>query len=192
MKDKKHISVPAINVCMETVHIHIRTCTYSSKAQRNMHEHLLLGRAGAKPHTTEFYAFRGILCMYIYIYIYLSVRPPGYWRMRQMFHVKHGVDAPPTTCMRSPKRKRLRNRCFATATDINGCSVARSIEVTMVGTLDRSRLPRSAIMAAQVQSTDVFLCYQRLRVSCALCNNFQAARPRQTTERRLAPLYDKS
>ena len=44
----------------------------------------------------------------------------------------------------------------------------------MVGTLDRSRLPRSAIMAAQVQSTDVFLCYQRLRVSCALCNNFQA------------------
>ena len=45
-----------------------------------------------------------------------------------------GVDAPPTTCMRSPKRKGLRNRCFATATDINGCSVARSIEVTMVGT----------------------------------------------------------
>ena len=44
-------------------------------------------------------------------------------------------------------------------------------------------------MAVQVQSTDVFLCYQRLRVSCALCNNFQAARPRQTTERRLAPLY---
>ena len=31
------------------------------------------------------------------------------------------------------KRKRLRNRCFATATDINRCSVARSIEVTMVG-----------------------------------------------------------
>ena len=44
-------------------------------------------------------------------------------------------------------------------------------------------------MAVQVQSTDVFLCYQRLRVSCALCNNLQAARPRQTTERRLAPLY---
>ena len=54
---------------------------------------------------------------------------------------------------------------------------------------DRSRLPRSAMMAVQVQSTDVFLCYQRLRVSCALCNDFQAARPRQTTERRLAPLY---
>ena len=32
------------------------------------------------------------------------------------------------------KRKRLRNRCFATATDINGCSVARSIEGTMVST----------------------------------------------------------
>ena len=55
--------------------------------------------------------------------------------------------------------------------------------------LDRLRLPRSAIMAVQVQSTDVFLCYQRLSVSCALCNNFQAARPRQKTERRLAPLY---
>ena len=69
---------------------------------------------------------------------------------------------------------------------------------TGVQSLDRSRvpwsvpldrLPRSAIMAAQVQSTDVFLRYQRPRVSCALCNNFQAARPRQTTERRLAPLY---
>ena len=54
----------------------------------------------------------------------------------------------------------------------------------MVGTLDRSRLPRSAIMAAQVQSTDVFLCYQRLRVSCALCNNFQAARPDNGAEAR--------
>ena len=31
------------------------------------------------------------------------------------------------------------------------------------------------------ECTDVFLCYQRLGVSCALCNNFQAARPRQTT-----------
>ena len=35
--------------------------------------------------------------------------------------------------MRSPKRKRLRNRCFATATDING----------YVQSLDRSRLPWS-------------------------------------------------
>ena len=86
--------------------------------------------------------------MHSAVYVYSTSR---LLRMRQMFHVKHGVDAPPTTCMRAPKRKRLRNRCFATATDINGCSVARSIEVTMVGTLDRSRLPRSAIMAAQVQ-----------------------------------------
>ena len=38
-------------------------------------------------------------------------------------------------------------------------------------------------------SPEYCLCYQRLRVSCALCNNLQAARPRQTTERRLAPLY---
>ena len=53
---------------------------------------------------------------------------------------------------------------------------ARSIEITKV--------------SYQVQSTDAYLCYQRLRVSCMLCNNFQAARPRQTTERRLAPLYD--
>ena len=127
------------------------------------------------------------------IYIYISIRTTTrLLRMRQMFHVKHGVDAPPTTCMRLPKRKRLRNRCFATATDINGCSVAISIEVPWSVPLDRSRLPRSAIMAAKVQSTDVFLCYQRLTVSCALCNNFQAARPRQTMERRLAPLYDKS
>ena len=58
--------------------------------------------------------------------------------------------------------------------------------------LNLSRLPRSAICGSSPEYTDVFLCYQRLRVSCALCNNFQAARPRQTTERRLAPLYDKS
>ena len=38
--------------------------------------------------------------------------------------------------------------------------------------------------------SDVFLCYQRPRVSCMLCNNFQEARPRQATEWRLAPLYD--
>ena len=126
--------------------------------------------------------------VYIYIYIYiLSIRTTTrLLRMRQMFHVKHGVDAPPTTCMRSPKRE---------------IDASPQLPIsTGVQSLDRSRLPwsvpldrsRLAIMAAQVQSTDVFLCYQRLRVSCALCNNFQAARPRQTTERRLAPLYDKS
>ena len=68
---------------------------------------------------------------------YISIRTTSdKVRMRQMFHVKHGVDAPPTTCMRCDrqKRKRLRNRCFATATDINRCSVARSIEGTMVST----------------------------------------------------------
>ena len=56
---------------------------------------------------------------------------------------------------------------------------ARSIEFTKVS-YDGGSSP---------QSTDVFLCYQRLRVACALCNDFQAARPRQTMERRLAPLY---
>ena len=54
----------------------------------------------------------------------------------------------------------------------------RSIEITKV--------------SYQVQSTNACLFYQRLGVSCTLCNDFQAARPRQTTERRLAPLYDKS
>ena len=88
------------------------------------------------------------------------------------------------------KRKRLRNRCFATATDINGCSVARTIEVTMVGTARSIEITKISYHggSSPEYSTDVFLCYQRLRVSCALCNNFQAARPRQT-ERRLAPLY---
>ena len=65
---------------------------------------------------------------------------------------------------------------------------ARSIEITKV-----SYHVGSAIMSAQAQSTDVCLCYQRLRVSCMLCNNFQAARQRQTElERRLTPVYDKS
>ena len=158
------------------------------RLQNCLNTKIIIGASRSEPHTTEFYAFRGIL--YIYIYIYISIRTTTrLLRMRQMFHVKHGVDAPPTTCMRSSKRKGLRNRCFATATDINGLDRSR---LPWSVPLDRSRLPRSAIMAVQVQSIDVFLCYQRLRVSCALCNNFQAARPRQTTERRLAPLYDKS
>ena len=115
-------------------------------------------------------------------------------RMRQMFHVKHGVDAPPTTCMRSPKRKRLRNRCFATATDINRCSVARSIEVTMVGRYHSIDRDYQGQLSRRLRSRVLMHAYatRGLRVSCALCNNFQAARPRQTTERRLAPLYDKS
>ena len=107
----------------------------------------------------------------------------------QMFHVKHGVDG-----LRVCDRKKKMALSFARG----------QLQIsTGVQSLDRSRLPwsvllgrlrspRSAIMAAQVQSTDVCLCYQRLRVSCMLCNNFQAARPRQTTEWRLAPLYDKS
>ena len=67
--------------------------------------------------------------------------------MRQMFHLKHGVDAPPTTCMRSPKRK--------------GSEIDASPQLpisTGVQSLDRSRLPwsvrsidrRSAIMPAQL------------------------------------------
>ena len=47
------------------------------------------------------------------------------------------------------KRKRLRNRCFATATDINGCSVARSIEVTMHGryrSIDRDYQGQSRVL----------------------------------------------
>ena len=138
-----------------------------------------------------------VLCIpryIIYVYIYIYIYP---YDLQAIAHASNVSRKTWRRCSAHyvyaiAKKKKLWNRCFATATDINGCSVARSIEVTMVGTLDRSRLPRSAIMAAQVQSTDVFLCYQRLRVSCALCNNFQAARPRQTTERRLAPLYDKS
>ena len=64
----------------------------------------IIGASRSEPHTTEFYAFLGIL--YIYIYI-LSIRTTSdKVRMRQMFHVKHGVDAPPTTCMRSPKKKK--------------------------------------------------------------------------------------
>ena len=62
----------------------------------------IIGASRSEPHTTEFYAFLGIL----YIYI-LSIRTTSdKVRMRQMFHVKHGVDAPPTTCMRSPKKKK--------------------------------------------------------------------------------------
>ena len=73
--------------------------------------------------------------VYIYISIHTTTR---LLRMRQMFHVKHGVDAPPTTCNAIAKKKK------ATATDINGCSVARSIEVTMVGTARSIEITKSS------------------------------------------------
>ena len=88
-------------------------------------------------------------------------------RQKEKGSVKSDVDASPHA-----------------ATNINKCSV-----VTMVGTARSIEITK---VSYQVQSTDACLCYQRLRISCTLCNNFQAARPRQTTERRLAPLYDKS
>ena len=90
--------------------------------------------------------------------------------------------------------RRLRNRCFATATDINRCSVARSIEVTMVGRYHSIDRDYQGQLSRRLRSRVLMHAYatRGLRVSCALCNNFQAARPRQTTERRLAPLYDKS
>ena len=45
-------------------------------------------------------------CMYVHL-VYICIRTTSdEVRMRQMFHVKHGVDAPPTTCMRSPKKKK--------------------------------------------------------------------------------------
>ena len=65
-----------------------------------------------------------------------------------------------------------RNRCFATATDINRCSVARSIEVTMVGryrSIDRDyqgqlsrRLRSRVLMHAYAQRT------RNLLVRCAI------------------------
>ena len=61
-------------------------------------------------------------------------------RVRQVFHV-NGIDAPPTTCLRSPKKTPLRvcdcqkekgSEIDASPQLPNGCfSVARSIKVTM-------------------------------------------------------------
>ena len=48
-------------------------------------------------------------------------------------------------------KKRLRNRCFATATDINGCSVARLID-GRYRSIDRDYQGQLSCMAAQVQS----------------------------------------
>ena len=93
--------------------------------------HVLLGRAGAKPHTTEFYAFRGIL----YIICYISIRTTSdKVRMRKMFHVKHGVDAPPTTCMRSPKKEKAQKSMLRHSYRYQRVFSPRSIEGTMVST----------------------------------------------------------
>ena len=83
-----------------------------------------------KPHTTKFYAFHGIL----YIHVYISIRTTSdKVRMRQMFHVKHGVDAPPTTCKRSPKNLKdsyRYQRVFSREGTMVGTT--RSIEITKV------------------------------------------------------------
>ena len=61
--------------------------------------------------------------VYYILCIYISIRTTSrLLRMRQMFHVKHGVDAPPTTCMRSSPQLPIS---------------------TGVQLLDRSRLPWS-------------------------------------------------
>ena len=108
-------------------------------------------------------------------------------RMRQIFHVKHGVDAPPTTCMRSPKRKRVRNRCFATATDIiiiNGCSVARSIEVTMVGKVTWGNSGQSSPFLVQHRQNliDVHQIASAITSVCAFCKYVKSL-----LERKLSP-----
>ena len=89
-----------------------------------------------------------------------------------MFHVNMASMLRPLRVCDRQKRKRLRNRCFATATDINRCSVARSIEVTMVGryrSIDRDyqgqlsrRLRSRVLMHAYAQRT------RNLLVRCAI------------------------
>ena len=114
---------------------------------------LLLGRAGASPtllssmHSSVYYPARPTLLssmhssvyyiLYIIYYILYIIYPYDLWQSAHASNVSRKNMAsmlrPLRVCDRQ-KRKRLRNRCFATATDINGCPVARTIEVTMVGT----------------------------------------------------------
>ena len=131
-----------------------------------------------------------LLLLYIIYYI-LSIRTTSdKVRMRQMFHVKTWRRCSAHYVYAIAKKEKGSEIDASPQLPIStGVQSLERSRLPWSVPLDRSRLPRSAIMAVQVQSTDVFLCYQRLRVSCALCNNFQAARPRQTTERRLAPLY---
>ena len=69
---------------------------------------IIIGASRSEPHTTEFYAFLGILLLLLLLLLlYICIRTTSdEVRMRQMFHVKHGVDAPPT--MRSPKKKKAK------------------------------------------------------------------------------------
>ena len=152
----------------------------------------IIGASRSEPHTTEFYAFLGILyIIIIIIYYILSIRTTSdKVRMRQMFHVKTWRRCSAHYVYAFAKKEKASEIDASPQLPISmGVQSLERLRLPWSVPLDRSRLPRSAIMAVQVQSTDVFLCYQRLRVSCALCNNFQPARPRQTTERRLAPLY---
>ena len=135
----------------------------------------LVGASRSEPHTTE----HSSVCT-----------TSDKVRMRQMFHVKTWRRCSAHYVYAIAKKEKGSEIDASPQLPIStGVQSLERSRLPWSVPLDRSRLPRSAIMAVQVQSTDVFLCYQRLRVSCALCINFQAARPRQTTERRLAPLY---
>ena len=135
----------------------------------------VIGASRSEPHTTEFYAFRGIL-FYHQAIAHASNVSRKTWR-RCSAHYVYAIA----------KKKRAQKSMLRHSYRYQR---ARSIEVTMVGTARSIEITKVSYHGG---SSPVLLCYQiRLRVSCALCNNFQAARPRQTTERRLAPLYDKS
>ena len=84
----------------------ISVLQFAGCLQRSSFSCTLLGRAGAKPHTTEFYAFRGILCIIgasaakphmddtsgiFHILLYIT---------RHMFNIKRGE--PPLRCLPWP------------------------------------------------------------------------------------------
>ena len=149
----------------------------------------------SEPHSTDFYAFHGICTYYVCMYVctYVCIRTTSdKVSMHQMFHVNMALMLCPLRVCDRQEEKGSGIDASPQLPISTGVQLLDRSRLPWSVPLDRSRSPRSAIMAAQVQSTDVFLCYQRLRVSCTLCNKFQTARLRQTTERRLAPLYDKS
>ena len=104
--------------------------------------------------------------------------------MRQMFHITMVSMLRPLRVSLYDRRDRQKEKGseIDASPQLPISTGVQSLDQSWSVPLDQSRFAqRSAIMVAQVQSTDVCLCYQRLRASCTLCNNFQAARPRQTT-----------
>ena len=134
--------------------------------------------------------------MYIYIYIYIIIYP---YDLQAIAHASNVSRKTWRRCSAhyvyaiAKKEKGSEIDASPQLPISTGVSVARSIEGTMVGTARSIDRDYQGQLSWQLKCRVLMYSYATRGLGFLVCcNNFQEARPRQITERRLAPLYDKS